>query len=120
MGAPDKANELRGACLELALAVKWTQRPIDANEITSLADKMRTIAERYVSDGLSIDLPLIERAVRYITQAHGMPMGDDTDWFEYTLRALLEVARPNSGLEVSGKAFLLDMEQGIQSLLEGE
>jgi hypothetical protein len=108
------------ACLELARAVKWTQKPIDANEITTLADRMTTIAKDYVSEGLSIDLPLIERAVRYITQAHGMPMGEDTTWFEYTLRALLEIARPNSGLGVSGKAFLLDIEQGIQTLLEEE
>jgi hypothetical protein len=108
------------ACLELARVVKWTQKPIDAAEITTLAERFTAIAKDQVVEGLSIDLPLIERAVTYITQAHGMPTRDDTDWFEYTLRALLEVARPNSVLEVSGKAFLLDIEAGIHSQLEDE
>jgi hypothetical protein len=71
-----------------------------------------------VSDGLNIDMPLLERAVRYINAVHGMPMGDDPTWFEYMMRALIEVARPNTGLDRENKAFLLDLEQGIHSLLE--
>jgi hypothetical protein len=106
------------ACLELARVAKWSRKPIDTSEITVLAERLTEIAKEKVCDGLSIDLPLIERAVTYITQAHGMPMGDDTEWFEHMLRALLEVARPNSGLEVSGKAFLLDLEEGIHGVLE--
>jgi hypothetical protein len=115
------ADGVAAACLELAQVAKWTQKPIDAREITELADRLTVIAKGYVSDGvLQIDLPLIERAVRYITAAHGMPMGDDTNWFEYMMRALIEVARPNTGLDKIGKGFLLDMEQGIHSLLEEE
>lgn len=115
------ADGVAAACLELARVAKWTRKPIDATEITVLANRLAEIAKGYVSKGeLQIDLPLIERAVRYITAAHGMPMGDNTDWFEYMMKALIEVARPNSGLDVESKAFLLDMEQGIQSFFEEE
>jgi hypothetical protein len=34
------------------------------------------------------------------------------------LRALIEVARPNSGLDERGKEFLNDMLDGIQEQLE--
>src|SRR5260221_7372576 len=107
---------LATACFELARIAKWTRNPIDANEIRTLADRMTTIAKNYVSEGLSIDLPLIERAVRYITQAHGMPTGDDTTWFDYTLRALLEVARLNNGFAKGGKVLLFDMKTSAKTL----
>ena len=45
-------------------------------------------------------------------------MGNDTEWFGEMLRALIEVARPNSGLDDQGKEFLNDMLDGIQEQLE--
>lgn len=78
----------------MAKAAKWTQKPIDAAEITALAASFSEIAERYCTDDF-YGRELVERAVRYIDEAHGQPMGDNPDWFEYMLRALLEVARPN-------------------------
>ena len=49
-----------------------------------------------------------------------MPMSDDTAWFSNMLTVLLEVARPNSGLDERGHAFLKDMREGIESILESE
>jgi hypothetical protein len=108
--------DLEEACFELARTAKWAQRPIDLEEIRNLAARFLEIARSHVfiSDTLRIDTPLIARATRYITQAHGMPMGDDSTWFSTMLRALLEVARPNTGLDKEGKAFLKDMQEGIE------
>jgi hypothetical protein len=111
---------LATACFELARIAKWTRNPIDADEIVALAERFAVIAKAKASEPLSIDLPLLERVVRYIAQAHGMPSGDNTCWFEYTLTALLEVARPNSGLDSRGEAFLHDMLGGIQNALADE
>src|SRR3977135_2222955 len=98
MTSPDG---LSVACFELARATKWTQKPIDATEITALAKRYATIAQSHLSEELDIDVAVLENAVRYITRAHGIPAGDDTPWFDYTLTALLEVARPNTGLDAS-------------------
>ena len=114
------ADGLATACFELARISKWTRSPIDANEIVALGERFVVIAKARVSEPLSIDLPVLERAVRYIAQAHGMPSGDNTSWFEYTLTAVLEVARPNSGLDSEGQAFLHDMLDGIQNTLADE
>jgi hypothetical protein len=120
MAASDDARQLHTACFELARATKWARKPIDTAEFDELAKKLSAIAAERVCEGLDINLPLITRAVRYIAQAHGMPMmGDDTQWFENMLTALLEVARPNSGLDESGRAFLYDMADGIEATLDG-
>jgi hypothetical protein len=112
--------ELEAACFELARSAKWVQKPIDSDEIRDLAARFVEIAKSriFVSDDLRIDAPLIARAARYLTQAHGMPTGDDTQWFGSMLTAVLEVARPNSGLDEEGQAFLKDMREGIDSILD--
>jgi hypothetical protein len=111
--------ELEAACFELARATKWVQRPIDSAEIETFAKRLAADGQSFVSEPLGIDLRLIARAVRYVTQVHAIPaMGDDTYWFTNTLSVLLEVARPNSGVEGDGRAFLKDMVEGIRSLEE--
>lgn len=107
-------EELATTCFELARTSKWAQRPIDSDEIIQLAEKFTADALSRLSPELNIDIPLITRAIRYIGQAHAMPTGDDTAWFSHMLTALIEVARPNSGLEESGKEFLKDMLEGIE------
>jgi hypothetical protein len=113
-------SELEAACFELARTAKWAQKPINSDEIRNLAGRFVKIAKSriFVSDELQIDAPLITRAVRYLTPAHGLPTGDDTQWFGDILTAVLEVARPNSGLDKQGQEFLKDMRQGIGSLLD--
>lgn len=112
--------DLEEACFELARGAKWVQKPIDSEEIRALAARFVEVARShiFIGDNLRIDTALITRAVRYLTQAHGMPMGDDTRWFENMLTAVLEVARPNSGLDERGQAFLKDMLEGIEASLD--
>jgi hypothetical protein len=111
------SKELDQACFELARTAKWMQRPIDSDEIVKLAERYLDIALSHLSTELRIDLPLLTRAVRYMSQAHGMPHGDDTNWFESALITVIEVARPNSSLADSGKEFLKDMLDGIEESL---
>lgn len=113
-------DDLAVACFELARATKWARKPIDAAEITTLARGYAKIARTHLSEESDIDVPLLANAVRYIGQAHGMPSGDDTRWFEYMLVALVEVARPNSGLDAGARAFLFDLMDGIQNSLKEE
>jgi hypothetical protein len=109
--------DLEQACFELARTAKWARKPVDIEDIRALAAHFVEIAKSHVfiSDTLRIETPIITRAIRYLTQAHGMPMSDDTAWFSNMLTALLEVARPNSGLDEEGRAFLKDMREGIEA-----
>ena len=111
-------EELHNACFGVARTTKWSQRPIDAAEITAVAEKFFEIAKGQVSTGLEIDIPLITRAVRYLGQVHAIPpMDDNTVWFSEMLRAVLEIARPNTSVEEENKAFLRDMRNGINRAL---
>jgi len=111
-------DELRKSCFDVARTTKWSRKPVDSAEITALANKLYEIAKGQVSPELEIDLPLITRAVRYVGQVHAMPpMDEDTGWFYDMLRVVLEIARPNTGVEEENKEFLRDMLQGIEQSL---
>jgi hypothetical protein len=117
---PNVINEslaLADACFELARVLKWSNDNFVADaEIGGLAEKLNSIAMKRVHDDdtLGIDVPVVTRAVSYLTQAHAIPpMGDHTEWLGYMLDALLEVARPNSGLDGQAREFLNDMLEGI-------
>ena len=122
MSDKNEDADLEEACFELARTAKWVQRPIDSEEIRGLSSRFVEIAKShiFIGDNLKIDAPLITRSIRYLTQAHGMPTGDDTSWFSDMLTALLEVARPNSGLDERGQEFLQDMREGIDSFLDAD
>ena len=92
-------------------------KPVPSADVRSLADEYSNIAKDFVSAELEIDIPLITRAVRYIDCVHGLPSGDDTRWFTGTLMTLLEVARPNAGVNDSARPFLKDMQDGIEQTM---
>jgi hypothetical protein len=94
-------------------------KPVDADEINRLGEQFRMIAKQHVSEELGIDIPLITRATRYLTRSHP-PMGEDTRWFLNMLQVVLEIARPNCGLDEPSRAFLKDMLDGIHSHMEDE
>jgi len=110
--------ELRKACFDLALEIRWVREPIVSDEIHKAADVFATEAKSYISEELEIDLPLIARAVRYIQTVHAIPMDVDARWFNDVLGTVLEIARPNSGIEERDKKFLKEMLRGIHSLLD--
>jgi hypothetical protein len=110
-----KDDGLERACLELALAIKIVKEPISSDDARGLAQRFLSIAQDQVCAPLEIDKPLIARAVRYLTQVHAIPpMGDDTRWFSDMLRAVLEIARPNTVVGDDNKEFLRDMLLGIE------
>jgi len=115
----DDTKDIEDACFRLARTTKWTRTPIDADEITAQAAPFTKVALERIYDPLDRSAAVVARAVNYIAQAHGMPMGEDTSWFEHMLDALLEVARPNTGLDPEGKAFLADMVRGIAIARQG-
>jgi hypothetical protein len=118
MDTSDAIAKLERACFEIARTTKWVRQPIDSDEIVSLAAQFSEIAKDriFYGEGLQIDAPLVTRAVQYLGQAHASPpMGDDTQWFRNMLDVLLEIERPNSGLDRDGQAFLNDMLAGIHS-----
>lgn len=109
-----ETTEIDQACFELAKATKWIRKPIDASEINELAERYAKVARSHLSKPLDIDPSLVARAVRYIEHVHAIPpMGDDVQWFENMLQALVEIARPNTGLDQRSKPFLKDMLHGI-------
>jgi hypothetical protein len=111
-------DELQQACFDLARITKWAKKPVDAAKIQAFAEQIATIAREQVSEPLGIDIPLITRAVRYLANAHAIPpMDEDTRWFYDMLRVVLEIARPNTGIDEENKAFLRDMLNGIQESL---
>jgi hypothetical protein len=113
------SGELRQACLDVARITRWARKPVDSAEITVLVHKLYEIAKEQLSPELKIDLPPITRAVRYLGQVHAIPpMDDDTGWFHDMLRVVLEIARPNTGVDEENEEFLRDMLQGIEQSLE--
>jgi hypothetical protein len=44
-------------------------------------------------------------------------MDEDTQWFYDMLRVVLEIARPNTGIDEENKEFLRDMRDGIEKSL---
>ena len=119
MNAQD-IDELKQACFELARTTRWAQKPVDTATISAFADKLAAISKGQVSEPLGIDIPLITRAVRYLNNAHAIPpMNEDTGWFYDMLRVVLEIARPNTGIDDENKAFLQDMLEGIGKSLRG-
>lgn len=115
----EEAAYLQAACFELARTTKWARKPIDSDEIRALSDRLAEVAKSFVSEPLNIDIPLITRAVQYLTQVHGMPpMEEDTQWFTNMLLVVLEIARPNSSVDERGREFLRDMLDGITSTLD--
>jgi hypothetical protein len=112
------SDELQQACFDLARITKWSRKPVDAVKIQAFAEQIAAIAREQVSEPLGIDIPLITRAVRYLANAHAIPpMDENTQWFSEMLRAVLEIARPNTGIDEENKAFLRDMLDGIQRSL---
>ncbi len=93
--------------------------PIDVSDLTNFADQLVIISKGFVCEALEIDEAVIARAVRYLANVHTMPMMDeDTRWFTEMLRAVLEIARPNTVVNDDNKDFLRDLLQGIERSLK--
>ena len=109
---------LHDACAELAHVVLAAGQPSVSRDI------LETLAHRFEREaadfaqmvaGAGRDPALLARAVRYITDAHALPlMGTDMAWFRQTLACLVELAVPGIALSEQGGAFLRDVRDGIE------
>ena len=107
-------DELKQACFTVARNTKWVQRPMDVAEIQAFALTLFEIAQKHIYDPLGRDAALVARAVHYLNCTYAMPpLGEDTQWFGTALEVVLEIARPNTGLNDEAKPFLTDMMDGI-------
>jgi hypothetical protein len=114
-------EDLKNACFDLARTTKWSQKPIDAELLSSLATKFEEIARNCLSMPLNRDIPLIVKAIRYLTHVHAIPpMDDDTMWFYNMLSVVVEISRPNTVVGEREKLFLEEMLQGIHESLNYE
>jgi hypothetical protein len=114
-------DALREACHDLARVVLASSQPQVSNDI------LETVAARFEREAVDFapmvaragrDPNLLIRAMRYIVDAHALPlMGTDMDWFRQTLTCLLELAVPGIALSDKGGAFLRDVEDGIRQSL---
>jgi hypothetical protein len=114
-------DDLREACLDLARVVLASSQPQVSNDI------LETVAARFEREAVDFapmvaragrDPNLLVRALRYIVDAHALPlMGTDMDWFRQTLTCLVELAVPGIALSDKGGAFLRDVEDGIRQSL---
>lgn len=57
------------------------------------------------------DWEIVSRAIGYMAAIHDGPWQGKA-WFENTLRVLMEVAVPNTGLDEDAAAFLIDLQRG--------
>jgi hypothetical protein len=115
MKIAEENDKLRHACFELALSVRRLGAPVELNAI---ADESYKIAIAEIGESPNVDLALLARAATYINRAHGSPVkADKISWFSHTLRALIEVARPNVVIDDDGRLFLKDMRDGIDEAL---
>jgi hypothetical protein len=111
-------EDMKSACFDLARSTKWSQKPIDAELLTSLAAKFEEIARGFIEPSLERDIPLIVKAIRYLNHVHAIPpMDDNTMWFYNMLSVVVEIARPNTVVDERGKPFLEEMLTGINESL---
>lgn len=109
---------LRAACFEAARKSMADMRPTDVEKITRLAETFYKYSLYHVGrlKDQDRDLVILERAVVYLAHTHAIsPMHDSTEWFIFMLRALLELACPETGQNSETIRFLSDLEDGIRS-----
>lgn len=121
MGDPkpslDRA-ELQEACFATAAEILMERRPIDVEEIQTLADRYFEIAgdsllQEFIL-GQHRHPNLVIRVVKYLRDKHAIPpCGDDTGWFRHMFDCLIELACPNCAGQEEDEQFFQDIEEGI-------
>jgi len=63
------------------------------------------------------DWEIVSRGIDYVVAIQDGPW-QGRSWLESTLRVLMELAVPNTGLDESGAAFLSDIQRGMNQSLQ--
>lgn len=102
------------ACLRFLRVVLWRQGAASNDLVDSLAAELTSVAEEHAEWAIEQrgDWEIVSRAIDYMAMKHDGPWQGKT-WFENTLRVLMELAVPNSGIDESGAAFLTDIQRGV-------
>jgi hypothetical protein len=104
---------LHYACLRFLRVVLWRQGVASNDVVDSLAAELTSIAEEHAEWAIEQrgDWEIVSRAIGYMAAIHDGPWQGKA-WFENTLRMLMEVAVPNTGLDEDAAAFLIDLQRG--------
>ncbi|MFL9966707.1 hypothetical protein PQR02_38270 [Paraburkholderia sediminicola] len=79
-----------------------------------MATELTSVAEEHAEWAIEQrgDWQIVSRAIDYMAAIHDGPW-QGRAWFESTLRVLMELAVPNTGLDESSAAFLKDIQLGV-------
>jgi len=108
--------ELHAVCYRAAQKTMMDVRPTDVQRIQKLADTFYTICLEHISRVIAQgrDPNIVVRAVKYLADTHAIqPMHDSTEWFFFMLRALLELACPETVKNRGALDFFSDIEEGL-------
>ncbi|WP_124715401.1 hypothetical protein [Burkholderia stagnalis] len=110
---------LHYACLRFLRAVLWRQGAASNDVVDSLAIELALVAEDHAEWAMEQrgDWEIVSRAIDYMAAIHDGPW-QGRSWFESTLRVLMELAVPNTGLDESSAAFLSDIQRGMNQSLQ--
>jgi hypothetical protein len=102
------------ACLRFLRVVPWRQGAASNDVVDSLAAELTLVAEEHAEWAIEQrgDWEIVSRAIDYMAAIHDGPWQGKA-WFETTLRVLMELAVPNTGLDESSAAFLKDIQRGV-------
>jgi hypothetical protein len=94
--------------------VLWRQGSASNDVVDSLAAELNSVAEEHAEWAIEQrgDWEVVSRAIDYMAATHDGPW-QGRAWFENTLRVLMELAVPNTGLDESSGAFLNDVQRGV-------
>lgn len=104
---------LHYACIRFLRVVLWRQGAASNDVVDSLTSELTSIAEEHAEWAIEQrgDWEIVSRAIAYMAAIHDGPWQGKV-WFENTLRTLMEVAVPNTGLDEDAAAFLIDLQRG--------
>lgn len=110
---------LHYACLRFLRVVLWRQGTASNDVVDSLATELALVAEEHAEWAMEQrgDWEIVSRAIDYMAVIHDGPW-QGRSWFESTLRVLMALAVPNTGLDESSAAFLSDVQQGMNQSLQ--
>lgn len=110
---------LHYACLRFLRVVLWRQGAASNDLVDSLAAELASVAEQHAEWAIEQrgDWEIVSRAIDYMAATHDGPWQGRT-WFDSTLRVLMELAVPNTGLDESSAAFLNDIRRGANQSLQ--
>ncbi len=116
-------ESIREACFDLAVSLMWERDNITIADIETNLAELQVITETFYNiaifnleniESLEGKPEILIRAIKYIENIHSIPpLRNNFEWFDYTLRAVIEIACPNNRLSRNNLEFLADIENGI-------